>query len=458
HSWKLDRKTKRNEFQNTYSFKKDGVNITLVLFDSHQTQAAGFNLFMKMTYFEGLMKTNPYMFTLMVVEENKIISKAPLQVQPLFKEFADMILNDIPPGLPVMRVIQHCIDFIPATWFYHFSKIDLRSGYHQIRIRHGGEWKTGFKTRDGLYEWKVMPFGLSNMPSIFMRLMNQWHKIDPAKVEAIFNWPTPSTILDIRSFTISTSEAAKAFDILKAKVIEALVLALPNFNKVFRLLERCRPCHIAKTHSSNAGLYTPLSVPVAPWEDVSLDFVLGLPRTQRAKDSVMVVVDRFLKMAHFVPCSKCLMLVKSVNRTTHKSHFEVVYGRNLITPLDVVPVSEERFPTWRFGKLKPRGDGPFRILKKINDNAYKIKLPSNYNVFATFNVADLSTYKGGSDDERDSRSSLFQEGEDDVDAVNKRVNVTNTVGAYFLEKNFCGGLGRNLHGHSKTAQRSRLIA
>nr|GEY33882.1 putative reverse transcriptase domain-containing protein [Tanacetum cinerariifolium] len=58
-----------------------------------------------------------------------------------------------------------------------------------------------------------------------------------------------------------------------------------------RLLERCRTCHIAKTHSSNAGLYTPLSVPVAPWEDVSLDFVLGLLCTQRAKDSVMAVVD-----------------------------------------------------------------------------------------------------------------------------------------------------------------------
>ncbi|GKE86445.1 RNA-directed DNA polymerase [Tanacetum coccineum] len=62
---------------------------------------------------------------------------------------------------------------------------------------------------------------------------------------------------------------------------------------VNRLLERCRTCHIAKNHSSNAGLYTPLSVPVAPWEDVSLDFVLGLPRTQRAKDSVMVVKCHF---------------------------------------------------------------------------------------------------------------------------------------------------------------------
>ncbi|KAI4370397.1 hypothetical protein MLD38_018752 [Melastoma candidum] len=62
--------------------------------------------------------------------------------------------------------------------------------------------------------------------------------------------------------------------------------------------------HQAKSRVQPQGLYTLLPVPERPWEHISMDFMLGLLRTLQRKDSIMVVLDRFSKMAHFIPCQK----------------------------------------------------------------------------------------------------------------------------------------------------------
>jgi hypothetical protein len=95
------------------------------------------------------------------------------------------------------------------------------------------------------------------------------------------------------------------FRVKKTEDVLAAHFFWPKMRRdVERYVSRCMTCNKAKSRLNPHGLYIPLPVPSVPWKDISMDFVLGLPRTKRGRDNIFVVVDHFSKMVHFIPCHK----------------------------------------------------------------------------------------------------------------------------------------------------------
>ncbi|GJX33768.1 putative reverse transcriptase domain-containing protein [Tanacetum coccineum] len=256
-----------------------------------------------------------------------------------------------------------------------YSKIDLRSGYHQLRVRDEDIPKTAFKIRYRHYEFQVMPFGLTNAPAVFMDLMNReltkkeklyakfskcdfWIRIvqflghlidsqglhvDPAKIEAVKNWASPTTPTEVRQFLglagyyrrfiqgfskiakpltkltqknkkyIWEKDQETAFQLLKQKLCEAPILALPEGNDDFVVYCDASLQGLGAVLMQKEKVIAYTSRQLKPNEEnyTTHDLELG------------TVVFAFKFWRHYLFCTKCTVF------TDHKSLQHILHQKEL---------------------------------------------------------------------------------------------------------------------------------
>ncbi|KAH9658314.1 hypothetical protein KPL70_023440 [Citrus sinensis] len=257
-------------------------------------------------YKEAFLNTNEFGPTL------------PSSITSLLQKYEDVFPEETPHGLPPIRGIEHQIDFMagaaipnrPAYRSNPKETKELQRVYRLMRKRYV-QSKSGRVPQVQHYLWPK-EFVIHTDHESLKHLKGQ-HKLNKRHarwVEFIETFP----------YVIRYKQGKE--------------------NIVADALSRGQ----AKSKVQPYGLYTPLPIPSAPWTDTSMDFVLGLPRPRQGKDSIFVVVDRFSKIAHFQRQGKIFLPLvefaydRSVHFATKYSPFEIVYGFNPLTPLDLIPL------------------------------------------------------------------------------------------------------------------------
>ncbi|XP_070005438.1 uncharacterized protein [Nicotiana sylvestris] len=165
-------------------------------------------------------------------------------------------------------------------------------------------------------------------------------------------------------------------------------------------IARCLNCQQEKyEHQKPCGLLQKIDIPAWKWERITMDFVVGLPQTQRKFDAVWVIVDRLTKSAHFIP----MAVSYSLERLAEICIQEIVRLHGVLVSI-ISDQAGERVLLWaspmkgvmRFGKkgkLSARFIGPFEILRRVGEVAYELALPPCLSaVHLVFHVSMLRKY------------------------------------------------------------------
>ncbi|RDY12236.1 Retrovirus-related Pol polyprotein from transposon 17.6, partial [Mucuna pruriens] len=351
---------------------------------------------------------------------NEFHSSFPCEIDSLLQEFIDVFPDEVLYGLPPLRGIEHQIDLIPScpipnrptyrtnpketkeiqkrkdgTWrmcvdsrvnnkiivkyrypihrlddmldemfsSYVFTKIDLKSGHNQIRMKEGDERKTAFKTK---YSSIAAPLN------------------ELVKKDVVFKWD------DVHK---------EAFNLLKDKLTNALeskpigyfseklsgaALNYSTYDKELYALHYVwrREFRIHSDHQSLKFLKSQgkLQKRHAKW----LKFIEMFPyliKYKKGKENTMAdALSRGKQKAKFVR-ELHAKVWDNIEKRNGQYARQANKGRVMtFEPGDCVWVHrrKERFPTQRKYKLQPRGDGTFQVLERINDNAYKLDLSTTY--------------------------------------------------------------------------------
>ncbi|KAD3337228.1 hypothetical protein E3N88_32748 [Mikania micrantha] len=280
-----------------------------------------------------------------------------------------------------------------------FSKLNLRAGFHQVRMDERDIHKTTFRTHQGLFEFVVMPFGLTNAPATFQALMNNTFKslskcsyvgsnveylghiisgkgvqTDPSKIISIQQWPVPKNVKQLRGFLglaryyrrfiksfgviarplndlLKKSAfqwndlAQSAFDQLKQALTSAPVLALPDFSKVF----------VIETDASSKGLGAVLMQEGHPIAFIRSENLVadGLSRVQGLALFTMAVstIDPLLLeiiKASWVKDSFLQALILKCQQGTHIPN--VTWKENLLLRKNKIWPTLKRIKAWCYWK------------------------------------------------------------------------------------------------------------